>query len=120
MVFDLSWLTRQPYRALHPRFLHALERCQAWPAPEQYDELAREVPRAADVQLPRFVTESRTAVARLGGYEQHVAQLLAVPTRPRHWHDFFNMSVWAHFPKLRWALNSLHVDPQVGPKDPPQ
>jgi hypothetical protein len=28
------------------------------------------------------------------------------------------MVVWAHFPKARWALNALHVDPQVGPKDP--
>lgn len=53
-----------------------------------------------------------------GATKQHVAQFGAVPTRPGHFHDFFNMAVWAHFPKLRWALNSLHVDPRVGPKDP--
>jgi hypothetical protein len=91
---------------------------EAWPAPEQYGELARQVPRAAGVELPRFVTQTREALRRAGGYEQHVAQLSAVPTRPGVWHDFFNMSVWAHFPKLRWALNSLHVDPTLGPRDP--
>lgn len=96
----------------------ALERLAAWPSPEQYDELARQVPQAADVQRPRFVTENRSDVQQSGGYEQHVARRLAVPTRPANWHDFFNMTVWAHFPKLRWALNSLHVDPDVGPKDP--
>lgn len=117
-LFTLDWLTRQPYRDLHPRLLCALESFTDWPAPEQYDALAGQVPQAADVQLPRFVTESREALRQLGGYEQHVAQRSAVPTRPRKWHDFFNMTVWAHFPKLRWALNSLHVDPEVGPKDP--
>ena len=116
--FALDYFTRQPYRDFHPRLLDALERFTAWPAPEQYDELALRVPRAANALLPRFVTESREALRRLGGYEQHVARLCAVPTRPGHWHDFFNMTVWAHFPKLRWALNALHVDPEVGPRDP--
>ena len=116
--FTLEWLRRRPYRDFHPRLLRKLADLPGWPAPEAYAELARQVPQAADVQLPRFVSESREALGRLGGYEQHVAELLAVPTRPGHWHDFFNMTVWAHFPKLRWALNSLHVDASVGPKDP--
>jgi hypothetical protein len=116
--FTLDWLGRRPYRDFHPRLLNALERCSAWPAPEQYDELARLVPRAPDVELPRFVTQRRDAVTRAGGYEQHVARLSAVPTRPGAWHDFFNMLVWAHFPKLRWALNALHVDRDLGPVDP--
>jgi hypothetical protein len=110
-------LVRPPYRDFHPRFLNALERFSALPAPEHYDELAALVPRAHDVELPRFVTERRDAVRRAGGYESHVAKLRAVPTRPGHWHDFFNMCVWAHFPKLRWALNALHVA-APGEKDP--
>jgi hypothetical protein len=117
-TFAPDCFRRPPYRDFHPRFLGALERFANWPSPEQYDELASQVPRAPDVQLPRFVSESREALGQVGGYEQHVARLCAVPTRPSHWHDFFNMAVWAHFPKLRWALNSLHVDPTVGPKDP--
>lgn len=116
--FTLDWLGRAPYLQLHPRLREALERFGDWPTPEAYDELAAQVPRATDARLPRFVTQSRDALERAGGYEQHVATLRAVPTRPRNWHDFFNMVVWAHFPKLRWALNSLHVDPEVGPKDP--
>jgi len=108
----------QPYRDFHPSFLAALEAHVCWPAPGQYDELALSVPRAADTQLPRFVTEDREALRRQGGYEQHVAKVRAVPTRAGHWHDLFNMAVWAHFPKLRWALNSLHIDPDPGQKDP--
>ncbi len=116
--FELGWLARAPFRELHPRLVSSLQRLTAWPQPEAYDELAAQVPRAADARLPRFVTQSRAELERQGGYEQHVAGLHAVPTRPRNWHDFFNMVVWAHFPKLRWALNALHVDPRVGPKDP--
>jgi len=116
--FSLAWLSRQPYCDFHPRLLGALPGYPSWPAPEEYNELARLVPQADDAQLPRFVTQGREALKRAGGYEQHVARLGAVPTRPGSWHDFFNMLVWAHFPKLRWALNSLHVDPELGPKDP--
>lgn len=89
----------------------------AWPAPEDYDRLARLVPRS-HVERPRFVPQKREALRELGGYEQHVTRLRAVPTRPANWHDFFNMSVWAHFPAVRWALNELHVDATLGPKDP--
>lgn len=113
-----DWLERPPYRDFHPHFAQALAALTACPAPEQYDALAGQVPQAADVELPRFVRENRAAVRSAGGYEQHVVRYKAVPTRPESWHDFFNMSVWAHFPKLRWALNALHVDPNVGPKDP--
>lgn len=120
---SLAWehgseFTRAPFRDFHPSFLRAVKACESWPTPEQYDELAARVPLASDVQLPRFVAENRAAVRDAGGYEQHVARRCAVPTRPGHWHDFFNMAVWAHFPQLRWALNALHVDPDPGPKDP--
>jgi len=116
--FALPCFGRRPYCDLHPTFLRALEQFGVWPEPEEYDELARALPQPRDVRLPRFVSESREAVRRIGGYEQHVARLEQVPTRPGHWHDFFNMVVWAHFPKLRWALNSLHVDTNLGPIDP--
>jgi hypothetical protein len=116
--FALDCLDRRPYRDLHPCLLRALEQLTSWPSPEQYNDLARQVPQPAEVALPRFVTENRDAVRRHGGYEHHVARLRAVPTRPANWHDFFNMTVWAHFPKLRWALNSLHVDPGPSAKDP--
>lgn len=119
--FGLEWTRRLPYRNFHPRFLAALERHREWPHPEEYNELARQVPQPQpdrESELPRFVPQDRSAVKEAGGYEQHVAKLRQVPTRPNNWHDFFNMAVWAHFPRLRWALNALHVDDQIGPKDP--
>lgn len=116
--FFNDWLGRPPYRDLNPSFRAAVAALSSWPEPEGYDALAALVARAPGVQLPRFVRQQRAALAEVGGYEQHVARLGAVPTRPAHWHDFFNMSVWAHFPRLRYALNALHVDAELGPKDP--
>jgi hypothetical protein len=116
--FSLDWLPRPPFSELHQRFRDGVAPLADWPAPEQYAELASRVPNAPDVQLPRFVRENRDEVAAAGGYEQHVASRRAVPTRVRSFHDFFNMCVWAHFPKLRWALNALHTRPCAAAHDP--
>jgi hypothetical protein len=114
--FSTFWSRRAPYGWLHENFVAAVERLPAWPEPEAYDDLAASVPTGAS--LPRFVRQTRTALERWGGYEMHVAQTRSVPTRPRSWHDFFNMAVWAHFPRVRWALNAIHVDGALGPIDP--
>ncbi len=114
--FSTDWCRRAPYGFLHPSFVAAVERLVAWPEPEAYDELAASVPQRA--ALPRFVRQQRAALEQFGGYEKHVAATRSVPTRPRSWHDFFNMAVWAHFPRLRWALNAIHVDDALGPIDP--
>jgi len=92
-------------------------RLTSWPEPADYDEIAAHVPNGRTV-LPRFVMQDRAGLERAGGYEQHVARSRAVPTRPHHWHDFFNMAVWAHFPAVRWALNELHTAGGVAPPDP--
>jgi hypothetical protein len=113
-----DWCRKAPYAWLHERFVSAIECLAAWPKPETYDELARAVPQPAGTELPRFVAQAREALRQSGGYEQHVARERAVPTRERSWHDFFNMAVWAHFPRVRWALNSIHVDGSLGPIDP--
>ena len=116
--FFTDWCQERPYAELHPRFLQATGRLSSWLEPEHYDELARVVPIGTGVELPRFVAQDREALRRAGGYEQHVARYRAVPTRQRSWHDFFNMAVWAHFPRVRWALNSIHVDKRLRPIDP--
>lgn len=116
--FVTDWCRRAPYAALHENFTAAVERLEAWPDPDVYDALAALVPRGDAALLPRFATQDRAALERLGGYEPHVARTRVVPTRPRSWHDFFNMAVWAHFPRSRWALNALHVDTTLGPIDP--
>lgn len=125
-----DWCDRAPYTAFCPRFLRVVRAFTAWPAPADYDALARLVPQAtlpdanaddvvgARAKLPRFVAQDREQLRRFGGYEQQVAAAGAVPTRERSWHDFFNMAVWAHFPRVRWALNALHVDRTLGPVDP--
>jgi hypothetical protein len=118
---------RPPFSAFHPQFLRAVQAHSDWPAPADYDALTRLVPQPAELEaggrgaasaLPRFVAQDRAELERFGGYERQVAEARAVPTRARSWHDFFNMAVWAHFPRVRWALNALHVDDSLGPVDP--
>jgi hypothetical protein len=116
--FAEPWLSRRPYRDFHPRLLQTLRQQASFPEPAAYAELARQVPQAPGSELPRFVSENRAATDEQGGYEEHVARLRAVPTRPGHFHDFFNMTVWAHFPQVRWALNALHIARDSTVRDP--
>ena len=120
--FFSDWRVRAPYSLFHERFLATLSQLNQWPAPSEYDDLAKQVPHVgaelAGVELPHFVAQDHQALQRFGGYEWQVAGARAVPTRAQSWHDFFNMVVWAHFPRLRWALNSVHVDRALGPIDP--
>lgn len=118
--FSKEFCAREPFKSLHPLFLQALHAFSDFPPPTAFDVLAASVPPSGTdaPALPRFVPQDRAALLDAGGYEQHVAKHRAVPTRPRNWHDFFNMSVWAHFPRTRWALNAIHVDTSLGPVDP--
>jgi hypothetical protein len=115
--FFNEWLARPPYSDFHPAFKDVVAKLARWPAPNEYGEIAASV-RTSVPLLPRFVPQDRAALERAGGYEQHVASLREVPTRREHWHDFFNMAVWAHFPAVRWALNELHTSAASGRADP--
>ena len=42
-------------------------------------------------------------------YEQAIAQQGKVATRANNWHDCFNACVWFTYPKIKAALNSLHM-----------
>lgn len=53
----------------------------------------------------RFVVASG---APAGGYEAHIHDTGAVPTREDNWHDLFNALAWLAFPAGKRALNRLH------------
>lgn len=53
-------------------------------------------------------------------YDERIWTRGEVPSRPRTWHDFFNMLVWRSFPRLKAAINrrqraalQVHVDPDA-------
>ena len=121
--FELAWLEQAPFLSLCEAFRRKLASLGAWPNPEAYDDIVRATATEVDggeqaCERPRFVSHDRVAVAFRGGYEAYVAAERAVPTRPFHWHDFFNMAVWAHLPRLRWALNTIHTTAGPGQVDP--
>jgi len=42
-------------------------------------------------------------------YEPHIFQTGQISTRTDNWHDLFNALVWSRFPRLKSAMNALHV-----------
>ncbi|MCB1828287.1 MAG: DUF3025 domain-containing protein, partial [Coxiellaceae bacterium] len=40
-------------------------------------------------------------------YEKVIYETGMVPTRPRHWHDYFNALAWLNFPKTKAIINYL-------------
>jgi len=73
--------------------------------------------RLADLSLTsasgaplRFVAQAPRrrgkAVAAVERYECRVHDRGEVPSRPRSWHDLFNMLCWATFPRAKAALNA--------------
>jgi len=47
-------------------------------------------------------------------YESHIFSTGQVSTRAENWHDLFNALVWSRFPRLKTAMNALHVTDQDG------
>lgn len=89
-----------------------------WPAIERWNRLLPEDPRRVnahgtpirfEAQTPRPAPRRRRgALSRDCLYEATVYTRGVVPSRAGSWHDFFNMLVWAAFPRSRRALNARH------------
>jgi hypothetical protein len=97
-----------------------------WPALETYDALAaaRGARNAAGDPI-RFVAAApkkpRRRKSRRRGpvpYETQVYDAAEVPTRPRHWHDLFNMLAWCTYPQTKAALNARQVLARLESADP--
>lgn len=121
--FEAKWLDAEPFADFASEFKALVRRFSEWPAVESYDEfvsaVAGRTSRPSELRPPpRFRPFDRDSVREAGGYESHVARFRVVPTRSNNWHDFFNMATWAHFPRLRWALNALHVGAVRAEADP--
>jgi len=43
------------------------------------------------------------------GYEERIFYEGIIATRKHNWHDFFNAMVWRHFPKIKCAINAVHI-----------
>jgi len=55
----------------------------------------------------RFVAASELSPAE---YERHIYTTGEVSTREDNWHDLFNALVWSRFPRLKVAMNAVHVE----------
>lgn len=75
----------------------------AWP---DIDELNALLPEGADY---RFVAQDPVLLADGLHYEERIARLGAVATRPANWHDLFNAFVWLRHASIKRALNARQV-----------
>jgi hypothetical protein len=74
-----------------------------WPA---IDALNALLPDASDV---RFVTQDPTLLADGLHYEERIARLGVIATRPQNWHDLFNAFIWLRHGALKRALNARQI-----------
>lgn len=89
------------------------------PLLRRFDDARLPTPRVLDALLhdvaPGAVTASGkpvhfdAEVMPLAGYETHIHDSGAVPTRDGDWHDFFNALSWCIWPRSKAALNAAHV-----------
>jgi hypothetical protein len=55
----------------------------------------------------RFITQSH-ALGQVA-YERQIYEAGEIPTRVDSWHDFYNACIWLTYPKLKAALNAVHI-----------
>ena len=101
---SIGALTHSP---LHESIAHWLHRLPAgrFPSVEDLDALAAEVPALP----PGFGFDVAHHALTAAAYERGIAISGRVPTRHGDWHDLFNALVWLSFPRLKLALNRIHV-----------
>lgn len=81
----------------------------AWPDCADLNQLWKQEHKTRSNFPIRFVPQSSLS-DQTAYYEEHIYTTGQVPTRENNWHDFFNALVWFWFPKLKAAINALHVD----------
>jgi hypothetical protein len=80
-----------------------------WPSIDEWNEAFPDVTSAGGARI-RFVPQppkKRGAARPIEDlYDERIFVRGEVPSRPRSWHDFFNMLCWATFPATKRAINA--------------
>ncbi len=97
-LFDPLFPAMEPFRA-----------CRAWPTLEQWNAAFPPLLSLGGAPI-RFVQQppkKRNRTVDLDAlYDERIFVRGEVPSRPRNWHDFFNMLVWRTLPKTKVAINA--------------
>jgi hypothetical protein len=102
--YDPSFFRKSPHFWPLARAAARLERCPAWPTPEDLSSLFEgEAPVRFERPEPKPRREKLPAEER---YDAKIALERVVPTRPGSWHDLFNALVWATFPRAKLTLHT--------------
>lgn len=85
-----------------------------WPSVAEYGSCVAHRAGVAFREQPRKPRGRRQgAVGARDLYDGHIIEEGWVPTRPRSWHDYLNMLVWAAFPLAKWQLHARQHRAQV-------
>ena len=108
-AWDPAFATRSPLFWPIRAAAAPLAALPAWPEVEDYDRFlgdAFPVRFREQPPKPRRRRDRRGPVDIAALYEGRIHREGVVPTRPRSWHDLFNMLVWATFPRAKRALSA--------------
>lgn len=79
-----------------------------WPDCKAFNALAaKHLKDKKDLSIPHFAPQEMTLAAL--DYERFIHREWTVPMRPQSWHDAFNAFMWLSFPRIKRALNMIHV-----------
>jgi len=93
----------------------ALFSCSAerWPGLDDYQNLLSQLPdppQSLNGKNIRFVHQSPKSECWTGDYEPRIYLTGEVQTRLENWHDFFQVLIWAAFPRTKSVLNAKHYE----------
>jgi Protein of unknown function (DUF3025) len=128
VAFDPQFLTRHPLLWPLDRAARAFADAAEWPAVRSWGAVfaagaAPPIGFAVARPRPRGGRRRRSTPTTL--YDVSIIERGVVPSRERHWHDFFNALVWGTFPRAKAALHrrqaamlAARLQPD-GPRLPP-
>mgnify|MGYP003329062150 CR=1 FL=1 len=108
--WPLSWQNHQVFLGPFMPFLARFSTTKSWPLVSDYDVpdnmnfvLQDDMGQRKRRRLKKEL--QRQGLSFLDIYVQNIIEKKKILTRQNNWHDFFNMLIWAHFPKSKWALH---------------
>jgi hypothetical protein len=100
--WSLAQLQHPAFAPLQP-LLHKTQ-WHTFPTLARWNALASR-PYTTTQKIVQFVDPATVTL----DYEHAIAQQGKVATRANNWHDCFNAFVWFTYPKIKAALNNLHI-----------
>ena len=99
------------FQPILPAYSELVVSQTAWPSLNDYQQFINNITPAVSNTKElaiKFVEQAESSISFEEQYESRIYLHGEVQTRKNNWHDFFQVLVWATFPKIKAKLNQLH------------